>query len=104
VERPYRVELLPSAHRELQGVPRDARLRVVNAIDDLATEPRPVGATLLSGAGPVRIWRLRVGQYRVLYQVEDDRLVVLVVRVADRREVYSKTAIKRLLGRLRRRE
>ncbi len=48
-----------------------------------------------------RIWRVQIGRYRVLYEVVDERLVVLVVRVVDRREVYNPVAMKRLLGRLR---
>ena len=71
------------------------------AIDGLATEPRPVGAKLLSGTSDERIWRLSVGDYRVLYQVSDSILLVLVVRVADRREAYNQTTIKRLLKQLR---
>lgn len=101
MERRYAVEFLPSAVREVEKLPRAARLRVVEAIDHLSAEPRPQGAKLLSGTGRERIWRLQVGQYRILYQVEDDRLTVIVVRVADRREVYNQAAIKRLLGRLR---
>lgn len=97
----YAVEFLPGAVRELEKLPRDPRRRVVDSIAGLAAEPRPQGAKLLSGTGRERIWRLQVGQYRILYQVEDDRLTVLVVRVADRREVYNPAAIKRLLGRLR---
>lgn len=97
----YRIELLPTAVRELEKLPHEARGRVANAIDALRADPRPVGAKLLSGTGRERIWRIQVGQHRVHYQVEDDRLIVLVVRIADRREVYNPTAIKRLLGRLR---
>ena len=98
---PYRIEVLPSAAREFEALPRDARARVADAIDALAAEPRPDGAKLLSGTGRERIWRIAVGQYRILYQVEDARITVIIVRVADRREVYNATAIKRLLGRLR---
>ena len=101
MERRYAIELLPSAVRELEKLPRDPRARVLEAIDSLQIEPRPPGARLLSGTGRERIWRVQVGQYRVLYQVVDERLVVLVVRVADRREVYNPAAMKRLLGRLR---
>ncbi|MCD4726205.1 MAG: type II toxin-antitoxin system RelE/ParE family toxin, partial [Pirellulales bacterium] len=52
----------------------------------LAKNPRPAGAKML--AGPNRFLRVRVGDYRIIYRVEDDRLVVLVVRVGHRREVY----------------
>ena len=97
----YAIEFLPSAARELEALPRDAQGRVADAIEALADEPRPPGAKLLSGTGRERMWRISVRQYRVLYQVTDVRVTVAIVRVADRREVYTATAIRRLLGRLR---
>lgn len=97
----YRIEFLPSAARELAALPREAQGRVADAIDALAEEPRPSTAKLLSGTGRERIWRIPVGQYRVLYQVTDVSITIAIVRVADRREVYNATAIRRLLGRLR---
>jgi mRNA interferase RelE/StbE len=101
VGRRYRIELLPSAARELEALPPEAQGRVADAIDGLAEEPRPEGAKLLSGTGRERIWRIAVGQYRILYQVSDVQVTVVIVRVADRREVYNATAIRRLLARLR---
>lgn len=98
----YLIEFVKSAQRELENLPRAAQRTVGHAITDLADEPRPESAKLLSGTGRERIWRLEVGDYRVLYQIEDDRLVVLVVRVADRREAYRRTDMKRLLKRLTR--
>lgn len=97
----YAIEFLPSAAREIEALPREAQGRVADAIEALGDEPRPSGAKLLSGTGPEQIWRISVGQYRVLYQVTDVRVTVALVRVAHRREVYNATAIRRLLGRLR---
>jgi mRNA interferase RelE/StbE len=99
--RTYAIEFLRSAERELASLPRHAQRRVSGTIAHLAEDPRPDGAKLLSGTGRERIWRIDVGDYRVLYQVEDERLIVLVVRVADRREAYRPTEMKRLLKRLR---
>lgn len=99
---PFRIELLPAAEREIDKLPRDARRRIADPIDALAADPRPADAKLLAGTGRERIWRLRVGQYRVLYLVEDGRLRILVVRIADRREAYGQPAIRRLLANLRR--
>lgn len=96
----YAVDFLPNAVRELEKLPREVRGRVVDAIDALADEPRPDGSKLLSGTGRERIWRIPVGQIRVLYQITDARVTVLIARVADRREIYNRTAIRRLLGRL----
>lgn len=97
----YRVEFLPSAWRELGALPRALQLQLADAVDRLAQEPRPDGAALLSGTASERIWRLRVGSRRILYQVEDEVLLVLVVRIADRREVYRSAEMKALLKRIR---
>ena len=84
----YSVHILPSVRRDLTALPRLVKRRVGRAIGSLAHEPRPRGAVLLSGSSDERIWRIRVGDYRVLYQVRDKELVVLVIRVAHRREAY----------------
>lgn len=97
---PYEIELLPSAERQFEKLPRGAREPVRDGIDGLAHDPRPPGCDQL--AGPDRFFRLRTGQYRIIYQVHDKRLVVLVVRVADRREVYNQTFMKRLRQQIRR--
>jgi len=82
----YRIEVRPRAEKELAALPRDAQRRIVRAIDALAEDPRPAGGvTLKGGEGLLRI---RVGVYRTVYLVEDDHLVVLVVRIGHRREVY----------------
>jgi mRNA interferase RelE/StbE len=83
---PYSIGFVSSAKRELAKLPRGPKQRVAAAIDDLAREPRPRRARLM--AGERQIWRIRVGDYRVLYLIHDDRLMVLVVRVGHRREVY----------------
>ena len=66
----------------------DAKLkrRITGAIDGLATNPRPPGCVKLAGEDGV--WRIRVGDYRILYEVDDGRLRVLVIRIADRKEAY----------------
>jgi mRNA interferase RelE/StbE len=82
----YAVELTRTAHKALQDLDAVARTRIARAIDALAENPRPPGAvTLQGGAGALRI---RVGDYRVIYTIEDARLVVLVLTIAHRREVY----------------
>jgi mRNA interferase RelE/StbE len=60
--------------------------RVVDAIDALTANPRPPGCVKL--AGDESVWRVRVGSYRILYEIHEGRLVVLVIRIAHRREVY----------------
>lgn len=81
----YRAEFLPSAARTLEKLDRTVQRRIARRIDRLAVDPR-ADAMKLRGAND--IWRARVGDYRVLYSIEDERLVVLVIKVGHRREVY----------------
>ena len=84
----YRVVLKPSADRELSKLPGDVQRRVAAKIAALADEPRPPGVEKL--AGGTDEYRVRVGRYRIVYAIEDDRLVVLVLRIADRKDVYRR--------------
>ena len=84
----YRVSLAPSAARELRKFDPDVRRRIQAVLELLATEPRPPAAIrLVGGSGE---WRVRTGDYRVVYEINDDQLLVLVVRMAHRREVYDR--------------
>jgi mRNA interferase RelE/StbE len=88
----YRIRFRPSARRDFAKLPPLIKRRIGRAIDALAEEPRPAGALLLSGsASPT--WRIRAGDYRVLYEVLGDELVVLVVAVGHRREIYRRRRI-----------
>ena len=82
----YKVLFQPSAVRELGKLARDAQVRVMARIESLAKEPRPAGVKKLEGMK--ELYRLRVGDYRVVYRIQDERLVVLVVRIAHRRDAY----------------
>ena len=83
----YSIRIKRSAAKELARIPRADRVRIVRAIDGLADEP-------LSGSalkGELRgLRRIRIGQYRVVYEVLDGELIVLVVRVSHRREAYRR--------------
>ena len=84
---PYTVEILRRAEKALRALTdRKLYLRLRDAIDALAVEPRPHGCSKLSGAR--NIYRVRVGDHRIVYQIEDDRLLVLVIDIGHRREVY----------------
>lgn len=85
----YTVELSSAAAKSLKKLDAPDRLRIAGAIELLSVEPRPPGATMLRGGERGR-WRVRVGDYRVVYTIEDDRLIVLVLRIAHRREVYDR--------------
>lgn len=82
----YQVELARSAEKDLRRIDRSRVASLFAAVEGLAEDPRPHGCKKLAGAD--RTYRIRVGEYRVLYEIEDDVLVVLVIRVAHRREVY----------------
>jgi mRNA interferase RelE/StbE len=83
----YRVLIKPSAAKEIEAVgQKEDRRRIVTRIRSLARDPRPFGSEKLSGRGD--LYRLRVGRYRVVYTVRDDELVVLIVRVGHRKNVY----------------
>ena len=82
----YLVELTSAAARALRRLPPTDRRHIAGCIDALPLAPRPAGARLL--AGRERFHRVRVGDYRVIYQVSDRVLRVLVIRIGHRREVY----------------
>ncbi len=82
----YQIEWKPSAVKELRRLPKQAVQRIYVAVDGLAEDPLPPGALKLSGSD--RSYRIRVGDYRILYTVESDWLIVEIVRVGHRRDVY----------------
>ncbi len=84
----YRIVFKPSAERAFLALPKDVRKRLDKRLLALQDHPRPPGVKALTGESGV--YRLRVGDYRVLYEVLDDRVLVLVVAIGHRREVYRK--------------
>ena len=86
----YRVEFRPAAARELRKLDRTARDRIAKVIALLADEPRPPAAKMLTGDDTPRLWRVRTGAYRVIYSVEDDVLLVLVINVRHLRAAYGR--------------
>ena len=87
-DRSFEVRFLQSAKRDLAAQPVAAQRRLARTIDRLALDPRPRAARLLAGRAGERICRLRIGVYRILYEVRDGELVVLVIRVGHRRDVH----------------
>lgn len=83
----YRVELTPRARRDLRRLPHQVRSRLQPHVDALGQNPRPRGNVKL--AGEEDIYRIRVGEYRILYQIQDEVLLVIVVKIAHRREAYK---------------
>jgi mRNA interferase RelE/StbE len=81
----YRIEITSSAAKELSRIPGKDLRRIVARIQALADDPRPPGSKKLCAQEK---YRIRQGDYRVLYQIEDDVLVVYVVKIAHRRDAY----------------
>lgn len=82
----YSVSLLPAARRDLRRLPPEVHDRIEAAITQLETNPRPPGCRKLVGFE--NEWRLRVRDYRVLYVIDDALKLVVVARIAHRREAY----------------
>jgi len=85
-DKHYTIHFKPAVDRQLRRLPVEMQRRIIRAIEPLATNPRPSGVTKLRGDD--NLWRLRIGTYRIIYEIHDDRLIVLVLRVAHRRDVY----------------
>jgi mRNA interferase RelE/StbE len=82
----YRIEVKPQAERALAKIPNPHRRRIARAIDALARNPRPPGSAKLAGSDDA--YRIRVGDYRIVYQVLDKVLIVYIIRVAYRKDIY----------------
>lgn len=83
----YKVELETHARREYRSLSQGARIRIADAIDDLIANPRPPGAKKLVGENG---YRIRTGDYRILYAIDDRASLVRIYRIGHRREVYRK--------------
>lgn len=83
----YRIEFTRRAARDLERLDRRARLRIVEAVAGLGIDPRPAGVKKLRGED--NAWRIRVGDYRVIYEIHDDSVLIAVFRVGHRRDIYT---------------
>jgi mRNA interferase RelE/StbE len=83
----YLVSLTSSSEKELRGLPANVISRIVPRLEQLATIPRPHGCKKLAGGQDE--WRIRVGDYRIVYEINDEGKRVDVTRIAHRREVYE---------------
>lgn len=82
----YEVNVSRTAEKQLAQLPKPDQLRVVNAIRALAIDPHPIGYRKLSGHEDV--FRIRIGVYRVIYAVENEHLVILVLKIGHRKDIY----------------
>lgn len=82
----YGVVLTPAADRQLAKLPHRDREMVAAAVVALASNPRPPGCTKLSATDD--FWRVRVRDYRIIYTISDDRLIVTIVKIGSRKDIY----------------
>ena len=82
----YQIEWKSSSFKELKRLDRKVIQRIVSAVESLSSDPRPAGVRKLRGSE--RSYRIRVGEYRIVYEINDDRLIIIVIRVRHRKDVY----------------
>jgi mRNA interferase RelE/StbE len=81
----YELFIERRAQKQLAKIPEPDRGRIVAAVEGLAEEPRPLGVKKLTGR---EAWRIRVGDYRIIYEIHDKNLMVLVIALGHRRDIY----------------
>jgi mRNA interferase RelE/StbE len=84
----YEIVIKPTAEKGLDKTPRPLRRRIADALEELRDDPRPEGVAKL--AGTEDLWRVRVGDYRIVYEVDDRQATVTILRVAHRKDVYRR--------------
>ena len=82
----YRIVIKKSAAKEIEKIQKKDRIRVIEKIRSLSNDPQPEGSKKLSGQEK---YRIRQGDYRILYQIIDDKLIITVVKIGHRRDVYK---------------
>jgi mRNA interferase RelE/StbE len=85
---PHRLFILPDAVKALKWIPEPDRSRIVKRIEGLAVDPIPTGAVKLRAE--LDLHRVRSGDYRIIYRIENDNLLILVVRIGHRKDIYRK--------------
>lgn len=83
----YKILIKPSAKKELEKLPRKDLRKIVTKIQNLSSEPRPIGSEKLSGDDK---YRVRQWNYRIVYSIEDEQLIIFVVKIGHRRDIYRK--------------
>jgi mRNA interferase RelE/StbE len=84
----HTIEFSHLGARQFKDLPKRVQVRLKSKIDALSENPRPLGVEKLKGEDD--LYRIRVGDYRVIYQVKDNALIVLIVKIGDRKEVYRR--------------
>ena len=84
----YRIEILPSAASDLARLEKKEQIRIVRKVNALTENPRPLGSKKLREE--IDRWRIRVGDYRVIYDIKNKLVLISVVKIGHRREVYRR--------------
>lgn len=95
---PYKIRVLPEARDEGKTLPLKERQELINLCKELANDPRPVYAKPITDPNYNNCYRLRKGNFRVVYQIKDKELIVIIARVGNRKDIY-----KNLISTLKRR-
>jgi mRNA interferase RelE/StbE len=82
----YKIVVSATAERQLKKIRREDTIRILQSISLLADEPRPSGCRKLSGYDD--IYRIRIGNYRVIYEIDGKRIIIVILKIGHRREVY----------------
>lgn len=83
----WKIEIERKALKSLKKIPDPYKTNIIEAIDKLENNPRPDGCTKLKGID--NLWRIRVNSYRIIYQIQDKRLLILIVRIGHRGDIYE---------------
>jgi mRNA interferase RelE/StbE len=81
----YAIDIRRSAQKSLSKISSQDQDRIISSIESLSDHPRPDGCKKLSGRPA---WRIRIGNYRVIYEIEDDKLIVTIIHIGHRRDIY----------------
>ena len=83
----YKVEITPAAKRSIKKLSKNVQNKIINRLEVLAIEPRPPGVVKL--AASTSLYRVREGDYRIIYQIEDKLLLLLITKVGHRKDIYK---------------
>ncbi len=83
----YKIRFIRSARKELEALPNVLVVRILKKIEALENDPRPAGCKKLKGSS--NLWRIRVGDYRIIYSILDKEVVIEIITVRHRREAYD---------------
>lgn len=84
----YRIEIAEKIEKKLAKLPKKDKERVIETIDALTENPRPSGCKKLKGNGQPPLYRVRSGNYRVIYTIQDEILLILIIELGHRKDVY----------------